>query len=407
MGSGASVDRFSVSDQSRRARSARTRGGTRKGRGGIDRGAVGRSARVHRGGGARAGWRGVREARGARRGVARDDAFGNERREGGDAGVRSRRRFFNDRGRMRGTTTRRRAWAYRRGLARASRVTHRVARSKVPPLFPRLVARARREVRLAVARGDVLRPGVTRRVSHLRRGRRRGGARRRAGRGHIAGGSGPGAGATARRPVRPESARARLLARDVPRARARCAPARAPPPRRTTMRCRGQAGTKGKKIFARRRGRFVFSPRRRHRATRARPVARVANRRTGRDPLDRSSRRVSGFKNARRAIDRDSRETDSRFGLPGFDRPRRANRERANGRGGSVEQIFRTQREYLLMGSRRARRFYSFGICIPVPRIPSDRRYASFKPHQITPEMISFTPPRRWCVWCAELYYAR
>ena len=162
-------------------------------------------------------------------------------------GSRSRRRFFNDRGRMRGTT-RARAWEYRRGLARASRVTHRVARSKVPPLFPRLVARARREVRLAVARGDVLRPGVTRRVSHLRRGRRRGGgARRRAGRGHIAGGSGPGAGATARRPVRPESARARLLARDVPRARARCAPARTPPPRRTTMRCRGQAGTQKEK----------------------------------------------------------------------------------------------------------------------------------------------------------------
>ena len=318
-------------------------------------------------------------------------------------GSRSRRRFFNDRGRMRGTT-RRRAWEYRRGLARASRVTHRVARSKVPPLFPRLVARARREVRLAVARGDVLRPGVTRRVSHLRRGRRRGGARRRAGRGHIAGGSGPGVGATARRPVRPESAHARLLARDVPRARAPCAPARAPPPRRTTMRCRGQAGTKGKKSS---RVDAEYSPRRRSRATRARPVARVANRRTERDPLDRSSRRVSGFKNARRAIDRDSRETDSRFGLPGFDRPRRANRERANGRGGSVEQIFRTQRDYLLMGSRRARRFYSFGICIPVPRIPSDRRYASFKPHQITPEMISFTPPSRWCIWCAELYYAR
>lgn len=316
------------------------------------------------GGGARAGWRGVREARGARRGVARDDAFGNERREGRDAGVRSRRRFFNDRGRMRGTTTRRRAWAYRRGLARASRVTHRVARSQVPPLFPRLVARARREVRLAVARGDVLRPGVTRRVSHLRRGRRRGGgARRRAGRGHIAGGSGPGAGATARRPVRPESAHARLLARDVPRARARCAPARAPPPqRRPTMRCRGQAGTKGKKSS---RVDAEDSPRRRHRATRARPVARVANRRTERDPLDRSSRRVSGFKNARRAIDRDSRETDSRFGLPGFDRPRRANRERANGRGGSVEQILRTQREYLLMGSRRRGGFILLASAFP------------------------------------------
>ena len=317
-------------------------------------------------------------------------------------GSRSRRRFFNDRGRMRGTT-RARAWEYRRGLARASRVTHRVARSKVPPLFPRLVARARREVRLAVARGDVLRPGVTRRVSHLRRGRRRGGARRRAGRGHIAGGSGPGVGATARRPVRPESAHARLLARDVPRARAPCAPARAPPPRRTTMRCRGQAGTKGKKSS---RVDAEDSPRRRARATRARPVAPVANRRTERDPLDRSSRRVSGLKNARRAIDRDSRETHSRFGLPGFDRPRRANRERANGRGGSVEQIFRTQRAF--MGSRRARRFYFFGIRIPVPRIPPlDRRYASFKPHQINPEMISFTPPRGWCVSCAELYSAR